>query len=130
MEGTWATLAIDAVFWAGWLLLLVSSFLLNHFELFGLQQVAAHLFRRKVPVPQFRTPLLYRHVRHPLYLGFVIGFWAAPRLTAGHLLFAAAATGYILVGIYFEERDLVALFGQRYRDYQRNVGMLLPRRRN
>jgi protein-S-isoprenylcysteine O-methyltransferase Ste14 len=124
-----AAMAVWAVFWLGWAVLLLSTFLINHFELFGLRQVFSHALDRKVPDPEFRTPLLYRYTRHPLYLGFVLTFWAAPVMTAGHLLFALGATGYILVGIWFEERDLVVQFGDRYRRYREQVGMLLPMRR-
>ena len=129
LQASWLVAAMHALYLLGWLIVFTSTFLINHLELFGLQQVAARVFRMEVEPTSFRTPLLYRHVRHPMYLGFLIAFWATPRMTAGHLLFATGWTTYILVGVYFEERDLVAAFGQRYRNYQQKVGMLLPWRR-
>ena len=113
----------------GWVLVFTSTFLINHFELFGLSQVANHLVDREVAAPRFRTPLLYKFVRHPLYLGFIIAFWAAPVMTVGHLLFASVTTAYILVGIWLEERDLIEMFGDQYHEYRRRVSMLIPWRK-
>ena len=118
---------LEGVFWAGWGVLLLATYLIDHFELFGLRQPWARLRGQPAPAAEFRTPLLYKHVRHPIYVGFLLAFWATPRMTAGHAIFAAASTAYILVGIWFEERDLVAQFGQRYLAYRRQVGMLVPR---
>jgi len=111
----------------GWLLLLYTTFLIDHFDLFGLTQVWRQLTRQPYRAPQFHTPSLYKLVRHPLYIGWLTIFWAAPTMTISHLLFAVATTAYILLAIRFEERDLVSAFGERYVRYRERTPMLVPR---
>jgi protein-S-isoprenylcysteine O-methyltransferase Ste14 len=115
------------LFWIGWLTVLVTTFLINHFELFGLQQAWFYLRGRKEQAPQMREPSLYRFVRHPMMLGFFFAFWAIPQMTVGHLLLAAGMSVYILIALHYEERDLVGLFGADYENYRERVGMLTPR---
>ena len=126
VEASAGQLVLQVLFWVGWLLVLVSTFLIDHFELFGFKQVWRHWKSQTFEPPAFRTPGVYKFVRHPLYLGFIVAFWSAPRMTLGHLYFAAVCTAYILVAIQFEERDLVRIHGEDYKVYRSGVSMLVP----
>ena len=126
VENRAGRVVMDALFWLGWVLVLVSTFMINHFDLFGLRQVYLRLRGADYTAVAFQKSALYTFVRHPIMLGFLIAFSATPHMTQGHLLFSVATTGYILVGIFLEERDLAKAFGEGYRQYQREVPMLLP----
>jgi protein-S-isoprenylcysteine O-methyltransferase Ste14 len=122
---TLGTLLI-AISLAGWLFVLISTFLLDHFELLGLSQAYSNLTGTEIQSSKFKTPGFYKFVRHPIYLGFTVAFWATPIMTTAHLLFAVGTLGYTLVGIFLEEKDLVAIFGDEYKKYKSKVSMLIP----
>ena len=117
---------LTGAFISGWLIVLVSTFMINHFDLFGLRQVWFYFLGKKYEPLRFRVPFFYKYVRHPLYLGWLIAFWATPVMSAAHFLFAVLTTGYILTAIKFEEKDLLTHFGNKYREYKAKVPMIIP----
>jgi methanethiol S-methyltransferase len=125
-ENPVARYVLRTLFFLGWAIVLVGTFLINHFDLFGLRQVYLYGRGERYTELGFRTPFLYKIVRHPIMLGFIIGFWATPRMTIGHLVFAFATTAYILIAIQFEERDIIGVHGAAYEEYRKQVSMLLP----
>jgi len=126
VENRVGAMILNILFWAGWIFALLSTFMINHFDLFGLRQTYLLLKNREYTEIEFTTPGLYRYIRHPIMTGFIIAFWATPHMTTGHLLFAVVTTLYIIVAVQFEERDLIRSFGDSYKDYRRQVSMLFP----
>lgn len=127
VQADWLRIAIWGLFGLGWIIVLASSYTINGFQLFGVQQVRQYAQEEELTSPEFQTPGLYGYVRHPLLLGFLTAFWAIPQMSAGHLLFATTMTVYIFIGMYFEERTLVRRFPDRYREYQKHVPRIIPR---
>ncbi len=124
-------LILRGIFFLGWLIVLLSTFMINHFELFGLAQIFDNLKNRQTPNPKFQTNFLYKIVRHPIMLGFIIAFWATPTMTVGHLLFSLVTTIYILIAVKFlEEKDLRKSIGEKYETYQKEVPMIIPFTKN
>jgi len=126
VENPTGRIVLQLLFWLGWMIVLISTFLINHFDLFGLRQAYYFLKGKECPPPSFRSPMLYKVVRHPIMLGFIIAFWATPRMSLGHLFFAVMTTLYMILAIQFEERDLLKAHGEQYDQYRKSVSMLLP----
>lgn len=126
VENEVAKIILTALYFTGWAIVFISTFMINHFDLFGLRQVWLYFRGEKYEHLPFRVPLFYRYVRHPLYFGFLVAFWSTPVMTAAHLLFAVLTTGYILTAIQFEEKDLISIFGEKYINYRKKLPMIIP----
>ncbi|MEE9552814.1 MAG: isoprenylcysteine carboxylmethyltransferase family protein [candidate division Zixibacteria bacterium] len=126
VENPTGALFLQGLFWLGWVIVLLSTFMIDHFDLFGLRQVYDNLLGKATPQIVFKSPALYKIVRHPIYMGFMIAFWATPVMTVGHFVFAFATTAYMVVGVWFEERDLVRIYGAEYENYRKQVRMFVP----
>lgn len=125
-EAAWAELILNWGFWLGWLILFLSTYMIDHFNLFGLKQVYNYLKKEELSYPKFMEPGFYKFVRHPLMLGFLIAFWSIPHMTLGHMLFSGGMTLYIFIGVYFEEKAMIRRFGDKYRDYRERVPRFFP----
>ena len=125
-EAAWASLILELGFWLGWIVVFISTFMIDHFNLFGLKQVWNFMRKKEPNPPQFMEPGLYKYVRHPLMLGFIIAFWSVPHMTVGHLVFSIGMTLYIIIGVYYEEKAMVRRFGDEYRSYQERVAKFFP----
>ena len=126
VEVTWGTLILEGVFWLGWLVVFLSTWMIDHFNLFGLKQVWNYMRGEEQMHPEFQKPALYKYVRHPLMFGFLIAFWSAPVMTLGHLVFSAGMTLYIIIGVYFEEKAMIRRFGEKYESYRKQVPKFFP----
>lgn len=126
VEATWASLILQWGFWLGWLILFLSTWMIDHFNLFGVKQVWNYMRDKEQSPPRFMEPGFYKYVRHPLMLGFLIAFWSIPKMTVGHLLFSAGMTLYIFIGVYFEEKAMMRRFGEKYEDYRERVPKFFP----
>ena len=127
VDAAWLQTVLWGVFFAGFVLVLLSTFIIDHFDLFGLRQVTLNLLQREYADPEFKVVSLYKFVRHPLYVGLLLAFWGTPTMTLGHLVFAIGMSAYILIGVRHEERDLVQILGEDYAKYQERIPMLIPR---
>ena len=126
VETAWASLILSWGFWLGWLVLFLSTYMIDHFSLFGLRQAWSYWKGKEIQAPEFMEPGFYKYVRHPLMLGFLIAFWSVPKMTAGHLIFSAGMTAYIFIGVYYEEKSMVRRFGEKYKDYRERVPKFFP----
>lgn len=126
VDAAWATMMLEWGFWLGWLVVFLSSYMIDHYSLFGLRQAWNHWKQEELQAPKFMEPGFYKYVRHPLMLGFIIAFWSVPEMTAGHLIFSAGMTFYIFIGVHYEEKSMERRFGEKYESYRERVPKYFP----